>query len=119
MTSSVSPFPTPLPDETDSARARARTLGSASARTAEATHETSLDAITPGHRARVVSIVLDADQAAWLAAVGIREGESLTVLRRAAFGGPLHVRTHAGCEFAIAKSLARTILVRAAPLDAP
>ncbi len=111
MSLPASTFPATLADETDRSpldEARARTLG----RAAEAGGETSLDGITTGGNARVVSLVLETDQAAWLSAVGIREGERLTVLRRAAFGGPMHVRTRAGGEFAIARSLARAILVR-------
>jgi Fe2+ transport system protein FeoA len=115
MSTSASSFPAPLIDETDGPRARA--LGRAGEASRGGSPETSLDAIVTGGHARVVSVVLDADQAAWLAAVGIREGEHLTVLRRASFGGPMHVRSRAGGEFAIARSLARAILVRRA--DAP
>lgn len=57
----------------------------------------------------VVSLELEADLAEWLRAVGIGEGERLTVLRRAAFGGPVHVRTSSGGEFALNSSLARCI----------
>lgn len=59
-----------------------------------------------GVRVRIVGAQLDEDVAAWLAAVGLHDGEVVTVLRRAAFGGPLHVRTSAGGEFAVAKELA-------------
>ncbi len=104
MSTSASIPTAALPDETDGVRAR--TLGGVRG------PEASLDALALGERARVAAVVLDADQAAWLAAVGIREGEQLTVLRRAAFGGPVHVRTRAGGEFALARSLARAILVR-------
>ena len=63
----------------------------------------------------VVALALEEDLAAWLRAVGIGEGEKLVVLRRAAFGGPIHVRTASGGEFALNRSLARSILIR--PLD--
>jgi ferrous iron transport protein A len=65
-----------------------------------------------GGSARVVELALDDDLAAWLRAVGVAEGERLTVLRRAAFGGPIHVRTTSGGEFALNRSLARSILTR-------
>ncbi len=58
---------------------------------------------------QVRAIGLDADVSAWLAAVGIAAGESIVVLRRAAFGGPIHVRTGSGGEFAVARTLARAI----------
>ncbi len=115
MSTSASSFPapplteeSPSPPRVEGAGPRARVLG----RAVDASAETSLDAIACGARARVVRVVLDADQAAWLAAVGIHDGERLTVLRRAAFGGPMHVRTRAGGEFAIARALARAIRVR-------
>ena len=50
----------------------------------------------------------------YLRAVGIYEGERLRVLRRAPFGGPLHVRTSSGGEFALGGSLAGRIFVDAA-----
>jgi Fe2+ transport system protein FeoA len=62
----------------------------------------------------------DIDAQAWLAAVGIARGEHVKVLRRAPFGGPLHIRTGNGGEFAIDATLAQAILVapgRAAPVD--
>lgn len=45
----------------------------------------------------------------WLRAVGIFEGEEVVVLRRAAFGGPLHLRTGSGGEFALDRTLASSI----------
>jgi ferrous iron transport protein A len=68
-----------------------------------------LASIAPGDSAVIASLELEPDMAAWLSAVGIGRGERVTVLRRAAFGGPIHVRTAAGGEFAIARSLARAI----------
>jgi ferrous iron transport protein A len=55
---------------------------------------------------RIVGARLDDTDAAWLAAVGLHEGEEIVVLRRAVFGGPLHVRTSSGGEFAVARELA-------------
>jgi ferrous iron transport protein A len=68
-----------------------------------------LAAAAIGETVRVVALSLDRDLCAWLAAVGIDVGERLTVLRRAAFGGPLHVRTRSGGEFALNVALARSI----------
>ncbi len=71
----------------------------------------SLADATLGQLVRITSLGLDADGAAWLGAVGLHEGEELVVLRRAAFGGPLHVRTGAGGEFAVAREVAVLLLV--------
>ena len=68
------------------------------------------DAAT-GKRVRIARVDLDAEAAAWMAAVGLNEGEELVVLRRAALGGPLHVRTSSGGEFAVAREIALRITV--------
>jgi len=47
-------------------------------------------------------------------AVGVFEGEAIMVLRRAPFGGPLHVRTSSGGEFALDRRIALAIEVVAA-----
>jgi len=60
----------------------------------------------------VVRLDLDPADGAWLSAVGIGAGEELEVLRRAPFGGPLHVATSLGGELAIGEALARGIVVR-------
>jgi ferrous iron transport protein A len=65
-----------------------------------------------GAHLQITTVTLDEDDAAWLAAVGLHVGEGIVVLRRAAFGGPLHVRTRAGGEFAIAREVARSIQVQ-------
>ena len=80
---------------------------------------TSLASAAIGARLRITSARLDGDVAGWLAAVGLHEGEEVTVLRRAAFGGPLHVRTSAGGEFAVAKELAARLEVTPASEDRP
>jgi ferrous iron transport protein A len=72
------------------------------------------DAVT-GKRVRIARIDLDGEAAAWIAAVGLHEGEELIVLRRAALGGPLHVRTTSGGEFAVAREVARQIAVDPIP----
>ncbi len=59
-----------------------------------------------GSRVRIVGARLERADAAWLAAVGLHEGEEVVVLRRAIASGPLHVRTSSGGEFAVAKELA-------------
>jgi ferrous iron transport protein A len=68
-----------------------------------------------GRRVRITSVDLEGEAAAWLGAVGLHEGEELTVLRRAALGGPLHVCCHNGGEFAVARDVARHISV--VPVD--
>jgi ferrous iron transport protein A len=70
--------------------------------------------VATGATVCVVGLSLEGDLSAWLAAVGIEIGERLTVLRRAAFGGPLHVRTRSGGEFALNVALARSIAVESA-----
>ena len=67
-----------------------------------------------GTDAVVSAIALEPDEAAWLRAVGIFEGTRVAVLRRAALGGPLHVRTSAGAEFAVDRALARAVSVEVA-----
>jgi ferrous iron transport protein A len=64
-----------------------------------------------GRFVRIAKVALESDLAAWLGAVGLHEGETLVVLRRALFGGPLHVRTASGGEFAVARELAAKIAV--------
>ena len=66
----------------------------------------------PGRRLHIEKVDLEREAKEWLDAVGLHEGEALVVLRRAAFGGPLHVRTSSGGEFAVARELASKIAVR-------
>ena len=74
---------------------------------------TPLEAMGVGASALVTGFeALEVELTDWLRAVGIAEGEQVTILRRAAFGGPIHVRTGSGGEFALHRSLARSILVR-------
>jgi|SRR5215472_5407312 len=72
----------------------------------------ALAAVAPGKCVRVLELKLEEDVRQWLGAVGIGEGELLLVLRRAAFGGPIHVRTRSGGEFALNLALARSIEIR-------
>ncbi|MBS2012383.1 MAG: ferrous iron transport protein A [Deltaproteobacteria bacterium] len=59
-----------------------------------------------GARVTIAKVDLDDDVASWLAAVGLAHGEEVVVLRRAVLGGPLHVRTASGGEFAVAREVA-------------
>ena len=77
----------------------------------------ALSSVAVGTPVQVDHLDLEDDLREWLRAVGIREGECLTVLRRAAFGGPVHVRTRSGGEFALNRSLAKSIVVSALPHD--
>ena len=70
-----------------------------------------LVSVSPSQVVRVVSVSQDAEVAAWLRAVGLSEGAEVTVLRRAPFGGPIHIRTGDGGEFALHRDLARTVSV--------
>jgi|ERR1700722_9658163 ferrous iron transport protein A len=74
-----------------------------------------LAGISVGKTAIITELILEAEVAAWLRAVGIREGEQVTVLRRAAFGGPIHLRTSSGGEFALHQSLAASVMTRVEP----
>lgn len=50
--------------------------------------------------------------AVWLRAIGLGEGETVTVLRKAPLGGPLHVRVSGGAELAVDRELAAKVEVR-------
>ena len=62
-----------------------------------------------GKNVQIARVDLEGEAAAWLGAVGLAKGEELVVLRRAALGGPLHVRTSSGGEFAVGREVARQI----------
>ncbi len=64
-----------------------------------------------GQPVKIAAVDLEVEAASWLAAVGLHEGERLVVLRRAALGGPIHVRTGSGGEFAVSRELAAKIAV--------
>jgi ferrous iron transport protein A len=80
--------------------------------------DASLASARIGQRVRIVSANLDADLAAWIHAVGISPGEEVEVLRRATLGGPLHVRTSSGGEFAVAREIAARLQVIEVPPQA-
>ena len=69
--------------------------------------------------ARVLLLRLDEAQARFLRAVGIFEQEEIMVLRRAPFGGPLHLRTSSGGEFALDRALAMSIDVEVTAVREP
>lgn len=71
----------------------------------------SLATLAPGRRAHVTALALSEREASWLRAVGLGEGVEVTVLRRAPFGGPLHLRTGMGAELAVDRGLARHVEV--------
>jgi len=75
----------------------------------------SLASAEIGQRVRITRAELDHDVSAWLAAVGLAEGEEVVVLRRAALGGPLHVRLSTGGEFAVARDIAQHLGVEVIP----
>lgn len=64
-----------------------------------------------GRRVRIENVSLEREAKDWLDAVGLHDGEEVVVLRRAVFGGPLHVRASSGGEFAVARALAEKITV--------
>jgi ferrous iron transport protein A len=72
----------------------------------------TLSSLGAGETACVLELALEPEMAGWLRAVGISEREHVTVLRRAAFGGPIHVRTSSGGEFALHRALAASVLMR-------
>ncbi len=69
----------------------------------------TLDRLPLEQTGTVSAIRLSDRELGWVRAVGIFEGESISVLRRALFGGPLHVRTGSGGEFALDRALASNI----------
>jgi ferrous iron transport protein A len=71
----------------------------------------TLATLAPGVRAAVAALRLPSRDAEWLRAVGLYEGTPLVLLRRAPFGGPLHVRTAGGAEFAVDAELAAHVEV--------
>lgn len=67
----------------------------------------SLLAVPVGGRAVIRALRVESAMVCWLRAVGMFEGQGVTVLRRGAFGGPLHVRVDSGGELAIDRGLAK------------
>jgi ferrous iron transport protein A len=82
---------------------------------ASASPTVALDRLRTGMPARVLTVGLSPQDTAWLHALGLFEGQRVTVLRRGIFGGPLHVRTGSGGELAIDRSLAARVEVAPEP----
>jgi len=78
-----------------------------------------LSAAVPGQQVRITGIAQDPEVSAWLRAVGMHEEAEMTVLRRAPFGGPMHLRSSDGGEFAINRDLARCIQIVVVPAPRP
>ncbi len=74
----------------------------------------SLGALRSGQRGVIASLELPPHERAWIDALGLSPGREVTVLRRAALGGPLHVRVDTGAEFAIDAELARSVVLAGA-----
>jgi ferrous iron transport protein A len=72
---------------------------------------TSLDSLPLHEPARIEALHLEPHEATWLRAVGLLEGSSVTVLRKAPWSGPLHVRVADHTELAIDRVLARHVEV--------
>lgn len=70
---------------------------------------TSLAALGLNEDARVRAVRVEDNDAKWLAAAGLFVGQGVRVLRRGAFGGPLHVRVASGGDFAVDRHLAALI----------
>lgn len=71
----------------------------------------SLDEAPIATRFTIVGIDASGPEEQWLAALGLVVGESITILRKAIFGGPLHVRTGAGGAYAVGRSVAKRIAI--------
>lgn len=67
---------------------------------------TSLDALALHTPALIAALHLEAREATWLRAVGLVEGSSVIVLRKAPWSGPLHVRVADHTELALDRALA-------------
>lgn len=70
-----------------------------------------LTSLAPGASGRVVSLSLDAGDVHWLRAVGLFEGQRVTMIRRGWLGGPLHVQIGSGAELAIDRGLASRVSI--------
>lgn len=58
---------------------------------------------------RIRALRGEPQELAWLRAVGLFEGQRVRVLRRAPWGGPMHLRVGSGGEFAVDRALAAHI----------
>jgi ferrous iron transport protein A len=71
----------------------------------------SLDSLAPQRSAAITALKMAASEAAWLRAIGLIEGASVVLLRKAPLGGPLHLRVSNGTELAVDRELARQVEV--------
>lgn len=69
----------------------------------------ALASLSSGEALRVVNLPDDKELAIHLRVLGLREGESVVLLRRAPLGGPLHLRTESGIEIALGRPAASLI----------
>lgn len=83
----------------------------------EASAATTLANYPIGLAARIIHIELPETLRERFDALGIYRGAQVIVLRRAPFGGPLHLRLHTG-ELAIRNAQAQSIVVAPATMDA-
>ncbi len=67
--------------------------------------------VAVGEHVVLESCDLAPEHAAWISAIGLAAGESLQVLQRAPAGGPIHVRLEGGVELAVARDVARALVV--------
>jgi ferrous iron transport protein A len=77
----------------------------------------SLLDLVPGVDAVISVVALEGADAALLRAMGVVEGQPARVLRRAPFGGPLHVRV-GEASFALGRPLAAAVMVASSPAGA-
>lgn len=71
----------------------------------------TLDQLPDGALGTIVSMDLPSEALRYIASMGIAPGRELRVLRRAVWGGPLHVRLDTGAEFALDREIARSVTV--------
>jgi ferrous iron transport protein A len=67
--------------------------------------------IALGEEASIAALDTDASTQHYLRSVGLREGDVVVVVRKGALGGPLHVRSQCGGDFALARDVAELIAV--------
>jgi ferrous iron transport protein A len=70
----------------------------------------SLDRLAPDHSAAIIAVHATGMAGERMAALGLMPGRQVTVLRRAPFGGPLHLRI-GPTELMIRRADARVILL--------
>ena len=75
----------------------------------------SLAALETGRERCIERLELPDQDASALRSMGIAEGQTVWVLRRAPGGDPLHIRLGNGGEFALAAPVARCVIVGEVP----